>query len=68
VRGHVREALELRHLLVAHEFARSDSSNDYDLEDVVFPNVEEAFNVQSGESVVLLEPFDEKWTYVSTGR
>ena len=39
----------------------SDTSNEYDLEDVVFPNVVEALEVQSGQPVVFLEPYDEKW-------
>ena len=39
----------------------SDTTNVYDLEDVVFPNVQEAFEIQSGEPVVFLEPYDEKW-------
>ena len=39
----------------------SDTSDIYDLEDVVFPNVQEALEVQSGEPVIGIEPYDEKW-------
>jgi hypothetical protein len=41
----------------------SDMTYDYDLEDVVFPNVAEAFEVRAGERPFFLdpEPFDEKW-------
>jgi hypothetical protein len=41
----------------------SDTTYVYDLEDVVFPNVAEAFEVRAGQAVLPFdpEPFDEQW-------